>query len=225
MLLSVLEDLNWQVYNDGRAKATNRSFDRRDIRQFLILAVNEVWRILYASSRRNKDGVPFYFVSPTLSIQPFTLGDSNLIGMRRADMSEMELFRMPHDMHFISIYPKGCNDGGDYKSISLVDPGEEYFYAGNPQFKSFRFARVMGRGLNTYNLPPCVTGLDVEATFHSDAIDPEISSDVAYDASNIVLGRFVGIPEFQNMQTDNSFSPAQKMLRQRLPSQQPQIPE
>lgn len=225
MLLSQLEEINWQVYNDGRAKATNRSFDRRDIREFLIMAINEIWRVLYFSSKRNKDGTPFYFVSPTLSIQTFKLSPPNLIGMRRADMSEFDLLRMPHDMHFVSLYPVGCNDGGDYKSISLVDPSEEYFYAGNPTFKSFRFARVMGRGLNTYNLPPCVKSLDVESTFKSAEIDPDISNDVAYDASNMVLGRFIGIPEFENTQSDNSLTPAKKILRQRIPNQQPQIPE
>lgn len=225
MLLNELEEINWQVYNDGRSRATTRSFDRRDIRQFLIMAVNEIWRVLYFSSKRNKDGVPFYFVSPTLSIQKFELSDSNIIGMRRADMIDFDLLRMPHDRHFVSIYPIGCNDGGDFKSIPLVDPSEEYFYAGNPKFRSFRFARVRGRGLDTYNLPPCVKNLDVESTFHSNEINPDISNDVAYDASNIVLGRFIGIPEFENTQTDNSLTPAKKILRQRIPAQQPQIQE
>lgn len=225
MLLSQLEDVNWEVYNSGRARSTTRTFDRRDVRQFLILAVNEIWRVLYMNSKRIKDGVPFYFISPTLSIQRFELSKPDLIGMRTADMREVELLRMPHDVHFINIFPIGCNEKGDYRSISLVEPGEEYFYAGKAEFGSYKFARPMGRGLNTYNLPPCVTHLDVESSFYSDSIDPDITNDVGFDASNIVLGRFMGIPEFADMQTDNSLAPAKRILRQRLPVQQPQIQE
>ena len=224
MLLSELSETIWQVYQEGRAKATVRSFAQRDVQQYTKLAVAEVFRILYYNSKRNRDGNAFYFISPLLSIQPFKLSDANLIGMRRADMTGFDMFRMPHDAHIVSMYPVGCNDGGDYKSISLVEAGEEYFYAGNGQYSFFKFGVVKGAGINTYNLPTCVTGLDVEASFDAPNLDPDISMDVAFDASSLVLGKMLGLPEYTNKNTDNSYSLPQRNLKQRLSTQQAEVP-
>lgn len=223
MLLSVLSETVWQIYAEGRQKATTRSFSQKDVQQYIKLSVAEVFRILYYNSKRNKDGNAFYFISPLLSIQPFTLSDPNLIGMRRADMSAFDLFRMPHDAHIVSMYPVGCNDGGDYKSISLVEAGEEYFYAGKAKFKSFKFGVLKGRAVDTYNLPPCVKYLDVESSFDAPDLDPDISMDVAFDASSLVLGKMIGMPEFTNKNSDNSYSLPQRNLRQRLSVQQPEV--
>lgn len=223
MLLSELSETVWQIYSDGRARATSRNFSEKDVLQLVKLSIAEVFRLLYFASKRNKDGNAFYFISPLLSILSFELSDPNLIGMRRADMIEVDLFRMPHDSHIVSIYPVGCNDGGDFKSIPLVEAGEEYFYAGNAKFKSFKFGVVKGRGVNTYNLPSCVKKLDVESSFYSTTIDPDISLDVAYESANMTLGKMIGIPEFMNTGTDNSVSHLQKNLRQRLSTQQPEV--
>lgn len=225
MLLSELSETVWQVYSNGRARATSRNFAEKDVNQLLKLSVAEVFRLLYFASKRNKDGNAFYFISPLLSIQKFDLSEPNLIGKRRADMSAFDLFRMPHDAHIVSAYPVGCNDGGDYKSISLVEAGEEYFYAGNPKFKSFKFGVVKGRGLDTYNLSTCVNALDIESSFDSPDLDPDISLDVAYEAANMTLGKMIGIPEFMNTGTDNSVTHLQKNLKQRLYNPQTQIQE
>lgn len=224
MLLSTLSETVWQIYAEGRQRATTRNFSQKDVQQYVKLAVSEVFRILYYTSKRNKDGNAFYFISPLLSIQPFALSDPNLIGMRKADMTGFDMFRIPHDAHIVSMYPRGCNDGGDYKSISLVEAGEEYFYAGNAKFKSFKFGVVKGTAIDTYNLPPCVEKLDVEASFDAPELDPDISMDVAFDASSLVLGKMIGIPEFTNKGTDNSYSMPQRNLRQRLSVQQPEVP-
>lgn len=223
MLLSILSETVWQIYGEGRQKATTRSFSQQDVQQYVKLAVAEVFRILYYNSKRNRDGNAFYFISPVLAIQSFQLSDPNLIGMRRADMIGFDMFRMPHDAHIVSMYPIGCNDGGDFKSISLVDAGEEYFYAGNPKFKSFKFGVVKGGGINTYNLSPCVKTLDVEAAFESTNLDPDIAMDVAFDASSLVLGKMLGLPEYTNKSTDNSYSLPMRNLKQRLSVQQPEV--
>lgn len=223
MLFSSLSETTWQFYSDGRARATSRNFSQKDVGQMLKLSVAEVFRLLYFASKRNKDGNAFYFISPLLSIQKFPLSKPNLIGKRTADMSEFDLFRMPHDAHIVSIYPVGCNDKGDFKSISLVEAGEEYFYTDNPKFESFKFGVVKGRAIDTYHLPPCVEALDVESSFDSSDLDPDISLDVAYEACNMTLGKMIGIPEFMNTGTDNSVSHLQKNLRQRLSTQQPEV--
>ena len=223
MVLSEVSETVWQVYLNGRARATSRNFAQKDVQQMVKLAVAEVFRLLYFASKRNKDGNAFYFISPLLSIQNFSLTDPNLIGKRTANMSGFDLFRMPHDAHIVNMYPVGCNDGGDYKSISLVEAGEEYFYAGNPKYKSFKFGVVKGQAIDTYNLPPCVKGLDIESSFDSPDLDPDISLDVAYEASNMTLGKMIGIPEFMNTGTDNSVTHLQKNLHQRLSTQQPEV--
>jgi hypothetical protein len=224
MLLSELSETVWQIYGEGRQRATVRSFSQKDVQQYIKLAVAEVFRILYYNSKRNKDGNAFYFISPLLSIQPFELSEGNQIGMRRADMTGFDMFRMPHDAHIVSMYPIGCGDGGDYKSISLVEAGEEYFYAGNAKYSFFKFAVVKGTGLNTYNLPPCVKKLDVEASFDAPTLDPDISMDVAFDASSLVLGKMLGLPDYTNKSTDNSYSLPQRNLKQRLSTQQAEVP-
>lgn len=224
MLLSELSETIWQMYQEGRVRATSRNFSQQDVKQFAKLSTAEVFRLLYFSSKRNKDGNAFYFISPLLSIQPFNLTDANQIGMRRADMSKFDLFRMPHDAHIVSMYPIGCNNGGDYKSISLVEAGEEYFYAGNAKFKSFKFGVIKGRAIDTYHLPPCVTKLDVESSFDSPDLDPDISLDVAYESANMTLGKMIGIPEFMNSGTDNSLTHLQKNLKQRLSNQSTEVP-
>lgn len=224
MLLSELSETVWQIYGEGRQKATTRSFSQKDVQQYIKLAVAEVFRILYYNSKRNKDGNAFYFISPLLSIQNFPLDVANLVGKRRVDMTGTDMFRMPHDAHIVSMYPVGCNDNGDYKSISLVEAGEEYFYAGNAKYSFYKFAVVKGTGLDTYNLPPCVKSLDIEASFDMPKLDPDISMDVAFDASSLVLGKMLGLPEYTNKSTDNSYSLPQRNLKQRLSTQQVEVP-
>jgi hypothetical protein len=222
MFLSELSEITWQFYGEGRQKATTRSYGQQDVHEFLKMSVAEVLRLLYFSSKRNKDGDAFYFISPLLSIQNFPLSDADAMGMRRADMIKYDLMRAPHESHITNVYPKGCGDIGQSIDI-LENPGEEFFYAGKGKFKFFKFGVIKGRGINTYNLPACVKSIDVEGTFVGRDVDPDISLDVAYEASNLTLGKMIGIPEFTNKGVDNSLSPLQKNLRQRLSNQQPEV--
>ena len=220
MLLSILTEVTWEFYASGRQTGTNRSFDKKDVKQFLKTCAAISLRQRFYSSLKATGEADLSVISPLLSIQEFKLGDPNQVGMRVADMSGFDLFRMPDSSHITNIYPTGC-EGKEGKSINLVTrPGEEYFYA-NPKFDFYKFAVVKGRSLNTYHLKPCTKSIIVESTFvDGEDVDPDIPLDVSFDAANETLGRMIGIPDFINKGTDNPYSLPQKNLRQKINPQQ-----
>lgn len=225
MLQSVLSDLIYQIYNSGRPKSSNRNYDERDVLLFSKVSLGNVLRVRYYEGIKNGGGQDLYFLSPLLSIQEFPLNDADIMGVRRADMSAFDMYRAPHNSNIVNIYPKGCDTVS--KAISLVEPGEEYFYT-DGKFSAFKFGVVKGRGINTYHLPPCVKALVVEATFDGEdkdgnPIDVDIPHDIAYDVSNQVLNRLIGIPDFMNKNVDNPYALPMKNLKQKLaPQSQPE---
>lgn len=214
MFLNVLTQVVWDFYQNGRPKASEQSYSEAQISQYTRMAVGDICRFLFTQFKKMDNGEEYYFSSPLLSVQNFNLCDANGIGMRRADMTKFDLYRLPKNSHITNAYPQGCEDGDDGKSIPQVQPGEENFYAGKAKFKFYKFYVVKGRGINTYNLPPCIKSIDVEATFDGDEVD--ISLDVAFDAANQVLGTMLRIPGFVNVDKDNPYSLPQKNLKQRL---------
>lgn len=221
MLISVLANTLYNIYNSGRPKSSTRNFDEQDVLQVSKIATGNVLRMRYYESLKT-GGPDSYFVAPLLSIQDFKLGKEDSRGMRRADMSQFDLYRMPHDNHITNVYPKGCKESAS-KSIPLFAAGEEYFFSG-PKFSSLQFGVVKGRGINAYHLPTCVESLVVEATFdgkNDDGtdIDVDISFDICYDVSNEVLARLIGIPDLMNKNTDNPYALPIKNLKQRLAPQ------
>jgi hypothetical protein len=220
MLLSILSEVTWEFYASGRQKSTNRSFSKKDVKQFLKMCAGGILRSRFYSSLQKTGEVDLSIMSPLLSIQIFDLGEPNEVGMRSADMSDFDLFRLPNSSHIESVLPLGCA-GTESKAIPIFSPGEEYFYS-TPKFKSLKFGVVKGRQIKTYHLPPCVKKLSVESTYaDGDDIDPDISLDVAFEASNETLGRMIGIPDFINKGSDNPYTLPQKNLKQRI-NQQPQ---
>ena len=59
----------------------------------------------YNSKKMDEYNRPDYsFVSPILTIKRFNLSDTDSRGMRRADMGEFDLFRLPKNEHFANVY-------------------------------------------------------------------------------------------------------------------------
>lgn len=217
MKIALLSEVIWQFYNQGRAQATNRSFDKEDILQYLKMSVAEISRKMYFEYKKNGDGEEFYFSSPMLNVKRFTLADANERGARRIDLSAWDLIRLPRDYHITNIYPVGdCTTDEDVKAVTLVTPGEENFYR-KPKFNFFQFAVVKGRGIDAYHLPLCVKSLDVETTFVDTDID--ISLDVCFNAANSVLGVMLGVPGFIAKNVDNAYSPQQQSLKHAIQKQ------
>lgn len=222
MLLSELTETNYQFYNLGRPKTSSRTYDKKDIRQFIKLSCGNLFRFNFYNNLRMTGAADYSFINPLLSLQTFALSDPNAVGMRRADMSDFDMYRLPHSAHIQNVYPTGC-EGSEGNSIPILDSGEEYFYA-KPKFKSFKFGVVKGRGINTYHLRPCTKTIIVEAAFDGknedgSDIDVDIPLDIAYDASNEVLSRMIGIPDVIGKNIDNPYALPFKNLK---PKPQPQ---
>lgn len=220
MILQTLSEVIYFFYERGRALATAQTYSKEDIAMFVRMGVSKKMVQNYYETKKLNEGDEYYITSALLSIQRFTLADPDSRGMRRADMSQFDLFRLPKNAHIVNVYPVGCK-GTEAPSISMVQPGEEYFYQ-KPRFNSFQFGVPKGRGVNTYHLPPCVKFLDIESTFDSDQID--VSLDVAYDVAREVLGTMLGVPFFIGKNPEDTYSEPHAQLRQRLTQQQQNAP-
>lgn len=221
MILKTVGEFTWRWIQDGRASATAQTLREADVIQFCKAAYGNIQRQLYYANKRLNEGDDSYFYSPALDIKRFTLSDANGVGMRRADMSKFDLYRLPRNKHITNIYPVGQGCGmGDVGEVTLLDnPGEENFYLG-PDFSDFMFGVVKGRGINTYHIPPCIKEVDIEAPYDNDSID--ITPDVAFDVASQVLGIALRIPGYIGKDTDNPYQTPQSLALKRALQQQPE---
>lgn len=220
MILKQLSELIFKFANEGRPKATARTLSMIDIEQMVSVDFGMFLRQRYYESKKlNEFGEPDYSaISAILGVIEFKLSDANNVGMRRADMSAFDLYRIPFDGHITDMYPIGGTCGSDeVGKISLVKAGEEKFYL-KPKFDFFLFAVVKGRGINFYHLPPCVKAVAIEATYNSKDVD--VSFDLCFQIANHILGVVLKLPDFLNKVIDNPYSPPQIQLKRALQQQQ-----
>ncbi len=203
MTLDNLSELIFNTYQSGKPKANKEKLSQADIRQMARASAANNFRQLYIFGQklvpgRRLQAVPqdseYYFISPLLSVKEFTLTEPDSKGMRRVDMQDFDLYRLPKNVHFENIYMvNGACGGKDTNVITLVENGQEKFFL-KPKFKSYIFASVVGRGLNTFNVPPCVTKVHIETTYDGDDVD--ITLDVAFDVMLEVLRQSMQVEEF-----------------------------
>src|SRR6266496_6380258 len=222
MTLKQVSEVIWRFYQVGSAKATNQTLTESDMMQYAKAALSAMMREQYFRSKKSLDGEEYYFYSQILSIKRFALTDTDKRGMRRADMGDVDLYRLPKNIHFTNIYPvaDGCVGGDGSIELSQVSAGEENFYLGG-DYDFFKFYVVKGKGINAYHLPPCITALDIETTYDSPDID--VSLDQAMDVANTVLGVSLKVKPFPVKVVDNSFDKNVLELKRRLQEQQSQI--
>ena len=216
MKLKSVVDIVWYFYYDGRAKATAQTLDKLDFKQACLLAFADLMRAMFIKSKAADEfNEPDYsFVSPLLTIKRFPLGDANIVGLRRADMCDVDLIRLPHGAHLTNVYPVGTDCGGQQVGeITQVEPGEENFYL-TPDFSNFQFFVVKGRGLNTYHVPPCIKHLDIETTYTGD--DMDVSLDMAYEVVMAVLATGIKVNGVPVKILDNNYSPQPREVKHKL---------
>ncbi len=202
MILKQLSEIVFKYYQGGKVSTDKQAenYSQQDILQLCKSAAANYFRQQYVSSTIVVQGKrisvanldpDYYFSSPLLSIKRFVLPDSDVNGLRRADMNGFDLFRLPKNAHFTNMYlvNNKC-DGQDIGSITQVQNGEEKFYL-KPKFRSFQFYSVVGTGINTYNVPHCIKFIDIETTYESE--DSEITLDACYEVANEVLGLILKI--------------------------------
>lgn len=216
MVIKQLSEIVFKFANAGRPKVTAQSIDKASITQMVMLALGNILRQRYYESKKlNEFGQPDYSaISPILGTIEFKLSDPDTVGMRRADMSQYDLYRLPNDAHIVNIFPMAGSCGSkQIGKISLVEPGEERFYL-SPDFSFFLFGVVKGRGINLYNLPYCVSRVVIETTYNSSDVD--VSFEVAEEIALHILGVVLKIPAFSGKVIDNPYSPPQVDLRREL---------
>jgi hypothetical protein len=213
--VSQLSEIVWEFFQKGRAKATGQTLRQPDIAQMIKLNFGNLMRQRYIQSQKlSQFGEADYsFLSPVLAVKRFPLSDPDSRGMRRADMGDVDLYRLPNNAHFTNMYPVGESCLGSVGEVTQVKPGEESFYQ-SPDFSDFKFFVVKGRGIDTYNLPHCVKHLDIETTY--DLPDFEITDDIGFEIASNILGLSQKIIINQGKSIDNSFTPNTMDVKQRL---------
>jgi hypothetical protein len=223
MKVKQLTEVLWQIYSDGRPKSTFQRLAKEDVGQMAQLAYGNLIRKRYYESKQlNEFGEPDYsFTSPILDVKEFDLSDPNTAGMRRADMKEFDLVRLPNNGHITNIFPIGGSCGSEeLGKISLIKNGEERFYS-KPKFNGvLLFCSVVGRGLNCFNLPHCVKKLGVETTYNSDDID--ITLDIGYEVALNVFAILFKEKQFPVKIIDNSFDSNAVDIKRKLAEQEQQ---
>jgi hypothetical protein len=207
MIIKQLAQVILSVEKQGRNRATDKTYSVADISQLIRLGYTSRARDLYYQNKKMGLGNEYYFYSGLLSIQRFKLGKSDLRGKRFLDMTGIDIFRMPKNENFTSLWPVGSCCGPDDPNweIVQVEPGESKFYLG-PDFQFFKFYEVKANGLDTYHIPECVEELDVETTFDrkDDMID--IPMDIAFEVAWNILGWELKIKQFRTASpSDNPY--------------------
>src|SRR5690349_16500570 len=124
MRLQQVSEFIWRYYQAGRAKSTAQTLTEADVMQYAKSALSAMMRQQYLVSRKMNDGEEYYFYSQILSIKNFLLSDTDARGMRRAEMGDIDLYRLPKNMHFTNIYPigDGCMGGDGSLELTQVNP-------------------------------------------------------------------------------------------------------
>jgi hypothetical protein len=221
MKLKQLSEVIWEFYDEGRQKTSALTFSKKDIQQYVILGVGSKFYVRYYQAKKMDGEKDYYFYSADLTVKQYDLGDPSRRNVRRVDFgSKDEFIKLPHNEDITNVYPVGNKCKGDTPQITQVAPGEENFYLG-PEFSDFSFFVEKGRGLDFYNVPPCVNKMDVERVWITDNMD--ISFDMGYDIANEVLGIVLKEKQFAIKTIDNPYNPKPIELRRKLEEQQTDI--
>jgi len=207
MILKSVIELCWRLYQNGRAYANNQYVLKEDMEQKAKLLFSDALRQRYYESKKlDEFGRPdFSFVSPLLEIKRFELKDVEDYNHRRCDMSGIQMYRMPGNSHITNVYPVGSCTNDELGEITQVNPGEENFYANDPDFSGVMFWVIKGKGVNVYNIPPCIKSLDIEATYDGPSDQVEIDSAMASVIVDQILNVSLGIKK-------QYYSEAQKQM-------------
>ncbi len=181
MILKSVIELCWRLYQNGKAYANNQYVIKQDMEIKMKLLFADALRQRYYESKKLDDfGRPDYsFISPLLEVKRFDLVDNEEYRFKRCDTSKYNLYRLPGNSHITNVYPVGSCSNDEIGEITQVNPGEENFYANDPDFSDVMFFVIKGKGINAYNIPPCVKSLDIEATYDGDASEFDIDSGMA----------------------------------------------
>jgi hypothetical protein len=185
-----LEELSYilqSFYYGGRVKITTRSLERMDMLQYARLGFASVMVNKWVAWKKNPNtNNEYYFYSKQLLYQEFPLGEANRWDVRRIDFGDITTIDLPENRDILYVYPKSGECGDiQVEEITQIAPGEAVFYKNNPDMSYIPFFEKRGNGLDTYNIPDCVTSVSVEAVW--DMAELDIPNDIAFEVCKYVF--------------------------------------
>lgn len=214
MKIKTLGEVVWKYLNNGRPKSTAQTLSQIDIQQYCLMAFSELMKQAHQDARKMGEDDEYYFYSGDLLTKEFPLKDPDARGYRLADMSSVEVFRLPKNAHIRNVYAVGDNKCDcSNEEIVQVAPGEESYYVGG-EFSGFKYFVITGKGLLTRNIPLCAKKISVDSIYNDPAMD--ISYDMAFNIANAVLGVSLKIKGFPIKANDNTYNPQADELQSRL---------
>lgn len=195
MKLSTLSEVIWRFYQEGRPNVKDRTFGKRDVTQYLKLAVANILRKTYYDSKSRDDWkeADQSLISDLLTTIELEVGDADGNGVRKIDISGLEFYRFPNNSQLSNVVPLNNKcEGQQLKPSTLVKPGEHYFYTGT-KFQYFLHHELNNKTILCYNWPSCVAKANVVSTIVTE--DMIILLDVGYEAGTGVLNMMLGIKD------------------------------
>lgn len=213
MVLKQLAEICWQLYDNGRPSATNQTLEQDDLQQMVFLESAYQLKIRFYQSRKDNDGEKTDFIAGLLGTQQYDLSDANYLGKRSATYKD-EVMRLPKNMDVTNVFMVNSSCEADVAGrLSQVQPGEERFYATDPDLTAFQFFVQKGQSIDTYHVPPAIKKIEVERIFTTENLD--IPLDIAYEVATNVLGvtlKVRGIIPTEDNPVDGNRNPLRQQL-------------
>ena len=180
--IKVVADVIENFYYKGIVNA-DRDLRTRDFLQYAKFAFGGLLRDMYYKLKDLEEGDEYFFISQNLERQNFKV-TTDKQNRKRVDLSSANFIRLPRNRHIFEVIPIGENDCYCEDFIQ-VQPGEERWYKG-VEYIGNPFFVVFGKGFDLYHVDDCVT--EVEVTGFYDKDDMIVTTDLAFDILNAVLG-------------------------------------
>lgn len=200
------------LYNNGRVKVTNITLGEQDMLEHVSFAYANVMRNFWLAMNKKNSGDEYYFYASLLAPKKFTVSKWDGNARRIVSMTGVPVIRMPENSHIFEVLPVGeC--GRTEVGLSQVQPGEEKFYL-EPEFSDVQFFSLRGDSLHVYNLPECVT--DVEVTALYDDPEADVPNDICFDVIGMVMKTVFGVKNIDRTKIDDNSNQLIHQLKQQL---------
>lgn len=183
MTLVNLSYLLESFFYNGVVKSNSKQLTRDDMLQYIKIAYANVMRNLIITTRAKDIVDSSYLVVGSLLRKEYEVKQINK-RKKHIDISKTPIILLPENQHIFSINPineNGCEVG----DVIMIQPAESKFYKNDADFDSFIFCEQVGNLIEIYNLPDCISKIEIEAVF--DNVDAEIPNDIAADVIKYVL--------------------------------------
>lgn len=197
--IKVVADVIENFYYKGIVNA-DRDLRTQDFLQYAKFAFGNLLRDMFYRLKDLEEGDEYYYISQNLDRQNFKIKTKGKI--KSVDLSSASFIRLPRNRHIFEVAPISENDC-NCDDIIQVQPGEERWYK-DDEFSGNPFFVVFGEGLDLYHVEDCIT--EVEVTGFYDKPNMIVSTDLAFDILNIVLGSTLKLKGWPVDVTNNSDS-------------------